>query len=138
MGRITILLLTAAWLTGCGKDAPPPKPELPKIAAPSWNLGAYDAAPPPPGLPASTQPPTCWKAAYNGTPPATVWVCGYPTGGGAFDAVQRTATGANTVKFEEDRYLVIASCPALNDPAARDGFQNLVRAIQQKLKSAAK
>ena len=125
-------------MTGCGKDAPPPKPELPKIAAPSWSLGAYDAAPPPPGLPASTPPPACWKADYASTPSATVWVCGYASPGGAFDAVQRTATGANTVKFEEDRYLVIASCPALNDPAARDGFQNLVRAIQQKLKSAAK
>ncbi len=124
----------ALW-TGCGKEEPPAKPELPKIAAPGWTLGAYQAAPPPAGVPAPTQ---CWKAEYTGKLSATILVCGYGTTGSAFDAAQRAPTGANTVKFDEGRYLVIASCLALSDPAGRDDFKSLVRAVQAKLRPTTK
>jgi len=89
----------------------------------------------PEGLPAGTKP-DCWKAVYAGTPAANaapasaeVWACGYEVSGGAFDAMQRARAAADTVKFQEDRYLVLVKWQG----GSRDLVTTLVRALQKRL-----
>src|ERR1017187_1391130 len=105
--RTTIsLLLAAAMAANCSERAPA-KPDLPQSVSPGWTLKTYEASPPPPGLPAGNAP-DCWKAEYANTGAAQIWIGGYRVSGSAFDAVQRARAEADTVKFQEGKYLVIA------------------------------
>jgi hypothetical protein len=107
---------------------------LPQNAPPAWNRKAFEASAPPPGLPqgtASPAPTQCWKADYAATGTATIWTCAYPTSGGAFDAVQRARAEADTVKFQEGNYFVIATWSG----STRADVTSLVRAIQAKLQA---
>jgi len=113
---------------GCGRETAPEKPNLPQTAAPGWTLKSYESAPPPAGVPA---PALCWKAEYSGAGTASVWTCGYTSAGGAFDAVQRARAEADTVKFQQGRFLVIASWSG----ADHAGATSLVRAVQAAIKS---
>lgn len=124
---IISLLLAAALAAACG-ERPPAKPDLPQSVSPGWTLKTYEAAPPPPGLPAGN-PPECWKADYTSTGAAQIWVCGYRISGSAFDAVQRARAEADTVKFQEGNYLVIAKWTGV----ARADITALIRAVQKTL-----
>lgn len=81
---------------------------MPANITPGWTLKTYKDSPPPPGLPSGAAP-KCWKANYEGAQSASaeVWVCGFAESGSAFDAMQRTATTANTVKWQKGNYLEI-------------------------------
>ena len=126
--RTTIsLLLAAAMAASCGERAPA-KPDLPQSVSPGWTLKTYDAAAPPTGLPTGSTP-ECWKADYASTGAARIWVCGYRVSGSAFDAVQRARAEADTVKFQEGNYLVIAKWTGV----ARADITALIRAVQKAL-----
>jgi hypothetical protein len=123
-------LLFAATLTGaCGSGAYS-QPDLPKSVAPGWTLTSLDHAQPPPQLPAGSAP-QCWKAVYSGPGEAQIWVCGYSSETGAFDAEQRTPMRADTVKFQEGKRLVIVEYKN----AKSTDLEALIRSIQKKLKS---
>jgi len=105
------------------------RPDLPTSVAPGWNLTSLDSAPPPAGLPGDGSP-TCWKAVYSGPGSAQIWVCGYSSETGAFDAQQRTRAEAQTVKFQEGKRLVIVQWTE----AKRTDLEALVRTIQKRLR----
>lgn len=131
-GRETFSLLLAVFLStvlaACGPN-PAAKPDLPQSVSPGWTLGSFGDAPAPEGLPPGDPPPRCWKAQYAGPGSADVWVCGYKVEGGAFNAVQRARAEAQTVKFQEGRYLVLVKWNAV--PKA--SLTALIRAIQKTL-----
>ena len=74
-------------------------------------------------------PPQCWKAQYEGVGTAEVWACGYRERGSAFDAVQRAPAAAQTVKFQEGKYLVLVKWNGV--PKAN--LTALIRAVQKTL-----
>jgi len=116
-------------LFACGSISGPGKPDLPASVSPGWSRLSYDKAPPPAGLPEGPAP-ECWKGNYRGSDAtAEVWVCGFRAEGSAFDAVQRARAEANTVKFQEARYLVIVRW----NGGSRADVTALVRAIQKAL-----
>jgi hypothetical protein len=106
----------------------PAKPDLPASVSPGWVRKSYEPAPPPPGLPDGPAP-QCWKAEYAGPGSAQAWVCGYNMSGSAFNAEQRAHAEANTVKFQEGDYLVIAKW----NGGSRAEVTALFRAIQKTL-----
>jgi hypothetical protein len=126
--RTTISLLLAAALAASCSERTPAKPDLPQSVSPGWTLKAYETSPPPPGLPAGSTP-ECWKADYASTGTAQIWICGYRISGSAFDAVQRARAEADTVKFQEGNYLVIAKWTGV----ARADITALIRAVQKTL-----
>jgi hypothetical protein len=128
--RATIsLLLAGALSSACGTGAPPRKPELPQSISPGWILKGFNRAAPPAGLPASATP-ECWRADYVSKGAAQVWVCGYIEGSSAFDALQRARAEADTVKFQEGRYLAIVKWNGVS----RDEIRLLIRGVQKALK----
>lgn len=93
----------------------------------------FNPSQPPPDVPVSKSR-ECWKAVYviadsANNASSEIWICGYAAEGGAFDAMQRSRTEANKVKFQEGRFLVIAKW----NGASRQDITTLVRAIQKNL-----
>ncbi|MDP9171735.1 MAG: hypothetical protein M3N54_14050 [Acidobacteriota bacterium] len=74
----------------------------------------------------------CWKANYaSGTAgSAEVLVCGYASQAGAFDALQRTAAAANTVKFQEGNRLALVKWNGVS----REEVKALVLGIQRAIR----
>jgi hypothetical protein len=101
---------------------------LPQSVAPGWTLKAFERSAPPSGLPTRVTP-VCWRADYASEGAAQVWVCGYVEGSSAFDAVQRARTEADTVKFQEGRYLTIVKWSGVS----REDITALIRAVQKAL-----
>jgi len=66
---------------------------------------------------------------YSGPGSAQIWVCGYASETSAFDAQQRTATEAQTVKFQEGKRLVIVQWK----DTKRTDLEALIRTIQKRL-----
>ena len=126
--RETFSLLSALLLAACGPNAAA-KPDLPQSVSPGWTLASFGPAPAPSGIPVAN-PPECWKAQYTGPGAADIWMCGYRAQGSAFDAVQRAAAEASTVKFQEGKYLVLVKWSAV--PKA--SLTALIREIQKTLK----
>jgi len=123
-----VSLLTAACLLGACTSGPPPKPDLPDSISPGWKLSSLNKSGLPSGVPADGSP-ECWKADYTGAGTAEAWICWYKATGSAFDAAQRARAEAQTVKFQEEHYLVLVKWN--NVPKASVGA--LVRAIQKAL-----
>ena len=113
---------------GCAGGGLPGKPDLPASVPPAWTLQSYAPSPAPEGLPAGAAP-QCWKAEYAGSGAADVWACGFRVSGSAFDAEQRTRAEANTVKFQEGNFLVIARWTA----GSRADVTSLIRTIQKSM-----
>ena len=124
-------VLLCVALAGCSADSLPGKPDLPQSVSPGWTMKNYESASAPEGLPVGARP-VCWKANYAGAGAATaeIWVCGYPSSSGAFEAGQRTRAAANTVKFDRGRYLVIARWHA----ESRTDVMALMRSLEQALR----
>jgi hypothetical protein len=102
---------------------------LPQSVSPGWTLKGFDRSAAPSGLPAGVAP-ECWHADYVSKGAAQVWVCGYAEASSAFDAVQRARAEADTVKFQEGRYLAIVKWSG----ASRDEIRLLIREVQKALK----
>jgi hypothetical protein len=117
-------------LIGCGGGAVPGKPELPQSVSPGWVQKSFVHVDPPAGLPGG-QKVDCWKAEYAGSGTAEVWTCGYAAESGAFDAAQRFGSGADRVKFQVGKYLVITEWSG----GSRADVTALIRAIQKDLGS---
>jgi hypothetical protein len=66
---------------------------------------------------------------YSGPGSAQIWVCGYASETSAFDAQQRTAAEAQTVKFQEGKRLVIVQWK----DTKRTDLEALIRTIQKRL-----
>lgn len=66
---------------------------------------------------------------YSGGGSAEVFTCGYGNTGAAFDAVQRTRAEADTVKFQQGRYLIVVKWSG----GSKEEITALVRAIQKSL-----
>ena len=117
-------------LMACGGGAVPGKPELPQSVSPGWVQKSFVHVEPPAGLPAG-QKVDCWKAEYAGanSGSAEVWTCGYAAESGAFDAAQRFGSGADRVKFQAGRYLVIVQWTG----GSRTDVTALIRAVQKAL-----
>ena len=113
------------FCAGCGEGGAPGKPDLPASVTPGWTRQSYDAAQPPAGLPAGPAP-QCWKAVYSGLGNAEVWACAFAQDGSAFDAAQRANVGADAVKFQEGKYLIVVKWSA----GSRADLTALVRGIQ--------
>ena len=126
--EIFSLLFGSLLAAGCGSGRPG-KPEIPASVSPGWKLSSFDRAAAPAGIPASDGP-ECWRGEYSGEGTAEVWVCGYKTSAGAFDAVQRARAEAQTVKFQEGSWLVLVKW----NNAPKAGVTALVRAIQGVLR----
>jgi hypothetical protein len=120
-----LLAVIATWSCGGGSTA---RPDLPNSIAPGWTLSSLTSAPPPPDLPAGSSP-ACWKAVYSGPGSAQIWICGYASETGAFDAEQRARAQARTVKFQEGRRLVIVQW----SETKKTDLESLIRAIQKRL-----
>ncbi len=118
-------------MTGCGGEKSPDKPDLPESVTPGWARKSLEPAAAPAGLPEGAKP-ECWKAVYTGSnnAAADVWACGFTSDGGAFDAVQRTRAAADTVKFQEGKYLVLVKWAG----GSKEEITALVRAVQRVLK----
>jgi hypothetical protein len=131
-GRVKLSLLLAGLICGaCGEVSMPRRPDLPASVSPGWTRKSYEASAPPPGLPDPAAP-VCWKAEYAGTgSSAEVWACGYRGSGSAFDAEQRARAEANTVKFQEGNYLVIAKW----NGGSRAEVTALIRGVQRSLQT---
>jgi hypothetical protein len=149
-----LLVAGALGLAGCGEGGAPGKPELPESVSPGWVRKSFEASVPPAGLPGGTKA-ECWKAVYAGSglgaesagsggglagsgrvsgggpkgAEAEVWACGYVGTGGAFDAAQRTRAAADSVKFQEGKYLILIHWSG----GSKDEVTALVRALQKKL-----
>lgn len=118
----------AGGLAGCGEGAVAGKPELPQSVSPGWVQKSFAHSDPPAGLPGG-QKTECWKADYAGTGMAHVWTCGFAAESAAFDAAQRFSSGADRVKFQTGKYLVVAEW----NGASKTEITALVRAIQKAL-----
>ncbi len=106
-------LLLAGILTACGASEAV-KPDLPASISPGWKLTSMESSPAPARLPAASPPPPCWKASYgNEGGSASVWVCGYTSQSGAFDALQRMNPGPDEVRIQKGRYLVVTQWTAV-------------------------
>jgi hypothetical protein len=127
--HFTIVLISWMSYAGCGQKQVS-KPDLPASISPGWKLTSYDPAAAPAGMPRDSSP-QCWKANYEGEGTIAIWLCGYSAEGGAFNAVQRTPTQAQTVKFQEGRYFVLVQWNAV--PKA--SLTALVRTIQANLRT---
>jgi hypothetical protein len=128
-GVASVLMIASILLAACSEGATPRQPDLPASVAPGWTRATYQPSSPPAGLPEGSRP-TCWEAGYTGPGVARVWVCGYRNSGGAFDAVQRARAEANTVKFQEGNFLVIATW----NGGTRADVTALIRSIQRTLR----
>lgn len=117
-------------LTACA-SGPPSKPDIPASVSPGWKLASLDKSSLPAGIP-SNGAPACWKANYAGQGSADVWVCWYKVSANALDAVQRAGAEAQTVKFQEGRYLVLVKW---NNVSKAD-LEALIRALQKALQPA--
>jgi hypothetical protein len=129
--KAKFVLSSAVFLTlfACGSVSGPSKPDLPTSVSPGWSRVSYDQAAPPAGLPEGPTP-ECWRANYRGAEgTAEVSVCGFRAEGSAFNAMQRARAEANTVKFQEARYLAIVQW----NGGSRADVTALVRAIQKAL-----
>jgi hypothetical protein len=104
------------------------KPDIPDSVSPGWKLNSIAASAVPAGVPADGSP-DCWKADYSGQGSANVWLCWYKATANAFDAVQRARAEAQTVKFQEDHYLVLVSW----NNAPKANLTALIRALQKSL-----
>jgi hypothetical protein len=104
------------------------KPQLPESVSPGWKLSSLDRASGPAGVPADGSP-ECWRGDYGGPGSVRVWLCGYKVRESAFDAVQRTRTEAQMVKFQEGSYLVLVQW----NNVSKENLTALVRAIQKSL-----
>jgi hypothetical protein len=126
------LLLFAGCLalSGCNGGGAPGKPDLPESVSPGWVRKSFGSAGQPAGLPDGAKP-ECWKALYAGSDArnAEVWACGYAAEGGAFNAVQRTPAAADSVKFQEGKYLVLIHWSG----GSKDEVTALVRTVQKRL-----
>lgn len=118
----------ALALTGCGETAPAGKPELPASVSPGWSQKSFAHTDPPAGMPAG-QKTDCWKADYSGPGNATIWTCGFAAESGAFDAAQRFPSGADRVKFQSGKYLVVTQWTG----GSKAEITALVRAVQKSL-----
>ena len=114
-------------LAGCGQSVAP-RPDLPESVSPGWKLSSFDRSAPPAGVSADGEP-QCWKADYAGPGSAQVWACGYRASGSAFDAEQRARAEADTVKFQEGKYLVIVNWHG----GSRTEVTALIRGLQKAL-----
>src|SRR4051794_23605350 len=99
------LLFVMLLAGGCGSSHGG-KPGIPASVSPGWKLASFEPAAAPSGIPGDGAP-ACWKGMYGGQGSAEVWVCGYKTNAGAFDAVQRARAEAQAVKFQEGKWLVL-------------------------------
>ena len=125
--RVTLSLLFAALLTACGV-ASQSAPDLPESVSPGWKRNAITAAADVPGSAANTK---CWTTQYTGPGTADVSVCRYKMEASAFDAVQRTPIAAQTVKFQENNFLVVLRW----NGAPKASLTALIRALQKSLNS---
>ena len=119
------ILLAACVLASCAAGEAP-TPDLPQSISPGWTRTSFTRAPVPASIPRAGAP-QCWKADYAGQGSTEVWVCGYKVSANAFDAMQRARAEAQTVKFQEDKYLVLVKW---ND-VPKANLTALVRAIQK-------
>jgi hypothetical protein len=126
--RESFSLLFGSMLLASCSSGQHSSPELPKSISPGWKLSSLDRSGTPPGIPRDGSP-ECWKADYKGEGSARVWVCRYRAESSAFDAVQRARAEAQTVKFQEGRYLILIEWN--NVPKA--SLTVLVRTIQKAL-----
>jgi len=110
---------------GSGRIA---RPELPQSISPGWKLSSLARAAAPAGVPPDGSP-ECRKGDYGGPGTVRVWLCGYKVRESAFDAVQRTRTEAQMVKFQEGSYLVLVEW----NNVSKENLTALVRAIQKSL-----
>jgi len=106
----------------CSANKPPGKPDLPASVSPGWTLKSCEPVP---------AKPDCWQANYASAGTAQVQICAYAVEGGAFDALQRTPTEADAVKFQEGKYLLIVKWNGVTRP----DITALVRAIQKAMKA---
>jgi len=118
----------AIALMGCGEMAMAPKPELPVSVSPGWSQKSFAKAQPVAGLPAGVRA-QCWKAEYEGSGAAEIWICGFNGEGSAFDAAQRYPAGADRVKFQAGKYLAVVHWSG----GSKADVTALVRAIQKSL-----
>jgi hypothetical protein len=128
--RQTSLLFVSLLLAACA-SGPPPKPDIPDSISPGWKLASLNKSALPSGVPADGAP-DCWKANYSGSGDVQAWVCWYKVTGNAFDAVQRARAEAQTVKFQEEHYLVLLKW----NNVTKTNLETLVRAIQKALQPA--
>jgi hypothetical protein len=126
--RLLIALFTlSVALSGCseGRRA---SPELPESVSPGWKRTDLQESAPPPEVPAGGSP-VCRQATYAGSGNAQIWVCRYGDATAAFDAAQRARAEAQTVKFQEDEYLVLVKW----NNAPKTELTALIRAVQKTL-----
>jgi hypothetical protein len=127
--EFVLLWVACVSLFACGSVGGPGKPDLPVSVSPGWSRVSFDAAQAPAGLPEGPAA-ECWKADYRGSDgTAEVWACGFRAEASAFNAMQRARAEANTVKFQEARYLAIVRW----NGGSRADVTALVRAIQKAL-----
>jgi hypothetical protein len=124
---VLIAVCAEAIFGGC-RSAQNTKPDLPQSVSPEWTLKSLERQPAPSGIPKDGQP-ECWRAEYAGNGKVHAYTCRYDADTGAFDAVQRTRTEAQTVKFQEGPYLVIVNWENVSE----DDLTPLVRALQKSL-----
>jgi len=145
--RPVATLLSMCVALGACRDERRVKPVLPESVSPGWKLKSLDASSVPPFLPypssrlpskqaqaegletPATGSPDCWQANYAGTGTAHIRLCRFSGEPGAFDAVQRARLEAQTVKFQQDEYLVLVKWE--NTPKV--DLAALMHAIQQAL-----
>jgi hypothetical protein len=125
--RQTSLLFVSLLFVACA-SGPPSKPDIPDSISPGWKLSSLNKSTLPSGVPADGAP-DCWKAHYSGSGDAQAWICWYKVTGNAFDAVQRARAEAQTVKFQEEHYLVLLKW----NNVTKTNLETLVRAIQKAL-----
>ena len=124
------LTIAACLFNGCGAGAPA-KPVIPESVSPGWKLRSLNQSVLPAGLAAEGSP-SCWKAAYEGEGTVEMWICWYRVPANAFEAVQRARAEAQTVKFQEGSYFVLAKWN--NTPKAN--LTALIRGVQKALQPA--
>jgi hypothetical protein len=120
-----VALSVALWACAEGQHA---RPELPQSVSPGWKLTSLNPSAAPAEVPAGGSP-ECWQAIYSGTGAAQIWLCRYSSETGAFDAAQRANAAAQTVKFQEGEYLVLAKW----NNAPKADLTALIRAVQKTL-----
>jgi hypothetical protein len=125
--RQTSLLFLTLLFTAC-TSGPPPKPDIPDSVSPGWKLSSLGKSALPSGVPPSGSP-DCWKADYIGEGSAETWICWYKATANAFEAVQRARAEAQTVKFQEEHYLVLVKW----NNVPKTSLTALIRAIQKSM-----